>query len=93
MAVHTDYRRRGIGSRLVRHSLDALRDRGCPFVIVLGHSDYYPRFGFVPTSTYGIESQWEGVPEAAFTIIVLDEGALFGVKGVVRYRAEFGGVM
>ncbi|GAG06957.1 unnamed protein product, partial [marine sediment metagenome] len=40
-------------------------------------------------SKHGIRCQWEGVPDEAFMILVLDEGAMKGVSGTARYRAEF----
>ena len=89
LAVLPDRQRRGIGSQLVRRGLDVLRERGCPFVVVLGHPEYYPRFGFVPASARGLASQWEGVPDTAFMVLVLDEHAMAGVSGVAAYRDEF----
>ena len=89
MAVHPDRQRQGIGSRLVKRGLDILRDRGCPFVVVVGHPEYYPRFGFQPASGHGLASQWEGVPDAAFMVAILDTQAMAGVSGVARYRDEF----
>ena len=89
MAVLPDRQRQGVGSALVRHGLEALRARSCPFVIVLGHPEYYPRFGFEPASTYDIKCQWDGVPSDAFLILVLDQQAMDGVSGVARYRDEF----
>jgi putative acetyltransferase len=66
-----------------------LRQRGCPFVVVVGHPEYYPRFGFEPASARGLVSQWDGVPDAAFMVLILDANAMTGVSGVARYRAEF----
>jgi putative acetyltransferase len=91
MAVFPDRQRQGIGSRLVTRGLDLLRDRRCPFVVVVGHSEYYPRFGFEPASRHGLASQWAGIPDAAFLAIILDPGAMAGVSGVARYRDEFNG--
>jgi putative acetyltransferase len=48
LAVLPGRQRQGIGSQLVRRGLDSLRERGCPFVVVVGHPEYYPRFGFEP---------------------------------------------
>src|SRR5215204_3326406 len=48
MAVLPEYQRRGIGSRLVRVGLEECRRIGCDAVVVVGHAEYYPRFGFVP---------------------------------------------
>jgi putative acetyltransferase len=89
MAVSPALQKRGVGRQLVRHGLDSLRESGCPFVIVLGHPDYYPRFGFEPASAYRIESQWREVPDEAFLIMVFDHAALPKEGGVARYRPEF----
>jgi putative acetyltransferase len=89
MAVLPEYQGRGIGSRLVREGLRRLKRASIPFVIVLGHPGYYPRFGFSPASRYGIHCQWPDVPDPAFMILVFDEPALIGVSGVARYRDEF----
>ena len=89
MAVLPEYQRQGIGSALVESGLKTLRDRSCVFVVVLGHPDYYPRFGFEPASRRGIKSPWEGIPNEAFMILVLDEAQMKGVHGVARYRGEF----
>jgi putative acetyltransferase len=89
MAVLPDCQRQGIGSQLVRRGLDILRERGCPFVVVVGHPEYYPRFGFERASTHGLASQWDGVPDAAFMVLVLDVHAMAGVSGVAKYREEF----
>ncbi len=91
MAVLPDYQRRGIGSRLVKDSVTRLRDAKCPFLVVLGHPQYYPRFGFKPASCYGIECEW-AVPDEAFMVRVLDPTRMKGVKGIARYRPEFGRV-
>ena len=89
MAVLPDRQRSGIGSQLVTRGLDALRDRRCPFVVVVGHPEYYPRFGFEPASRHGLGSQWDGIPDAAFMAIILDPAAMEGVSGIARYRDEF----
>jgi putative acetyltransferase len=89
MAVTPDRQRRGIGSQLVGRGLDLLRERGCPFVVVVGHPEYYPRFGFETASGHGLASQWEGVPDTAFMVLILDEPAMAGVSGVAEYGEEF----
>jgi putative acetyltransferase len=93
MAVLPGHQRRGIGTALIERGLEMLREKGCPFVIVLGHADYYPRFGFVPASRYNLESQWEGIPDEAFMILVFDQKSLEGVRGVAKYREEFNEAM
>jgi len=93
MAVLPEHQREGIGSRLVEAGLHILREQSCPFVIVLGHPKYYPRFGFEPASRHGIRCQWEGVPDEAFMILFLDESTRLAARGVARYRDEFDDAM
>jgi putative acetyltransferase len=89
IAVLPNRQRKGIGSALIERGLALLREKGYPFVIVLGHPDYYPRFGFLPASQYNLRSQWEGIPDEAFMILIFDNKSLEGVQGVARYRDEF----
>jgi putative acetyltransferase len=89
MAVLPEFQRQGIGSKLVNVGLDIIKKNKHPFVIVLGHPTYYPRFGFVPASRYGIKSEYENVPDEAFMVLVLDPQALKGVSGIAKYRPEF----
>jgi putative acetyltransferase len=84
MAVLPGLQRRGIGSGLVRAGLEAARARGHRAVLVVGHPEYYPRFGFVPASRFGIRAPFE-VPDEAFLARELVPGGLAGVIGTVRY--------
>jgi len=93
MAVMPNRQRQGIGAKLIEAGGEILGERGCPFVIVLGHPEFYPRFGFVPASRHGLRCKWEGVPDAAFMVLVLDEATMAGVRGVARYRDEFDAAM
>lgn len=91
MAVRPTHQRRGVGTALVRRGMDMLRVAGYPFVIVLGHPDYYHRFGFERASERGLRSEFVGIPDDAFMIAVFDEEVLQGASGVVTYRPEFSG--
>lgn len=93
MAVLPERQRQGIGSRLFEAGLRILRKQDCPFVIVLGHPGFYPRFGCALASRCGLTCQWEGVPDEALMVLVFDEAAMAGVTGVARYRDEFGAAM
>jgi len=88
MAVLPAHQRNGIGSRLVERGLERLRAGGCPFVVVIGHADFYPRFGFRPARDYGLACAWD-VPAEAFMVNVLNPGIADRLTGVAEYRAEF----
>ena len=88
MGVLPEHQRKGIGGRLVQEGRRRLEAKGCPFVIVLGHDTYYPRFGFVRASLHGITCEWE-VPDEAFMVQVLDASTMQSVSGLAQYRHEF----
>lgn len=88
MGVLPACQRQGIGSQLVEAGLAACRQTDYGIVVVLGHPAYYPRFGFTPSKAHGIV--WEhAVPEEAFMVQALTEGALARTQGVVNYHPEF----
>ena len=88
MAVLPGHQRRGVGSALVRAGLEEARRLGHHVVIVLGHVDFYPRFGFVPASQAGIKAPFR-VHDEAFMVCELRPGALEGMAGEVAYPPEF----
>jgi putative acetyltransferase len=91
MAVLPSRQGQGVGSLLVRTGLAVCRDAGHRAVVVVGHPEYYPRFGFVRASRHGVA--WEHpVPDEAFMLLELYPDALGGLGGIARYQPEFGGV-
>lgn len=88
VAILPEYQNRGIGKALIEAALKKATDLGYQSVIVLGHETYYPKFGFRPTSKWGIKAPFE-VPEEAFMGLELVEGALEGVRGTVVYSKAF----
>lgn len=90
MAVVPELQRKGIGSRLVREGLATLKAAEHKGVVVLGHPHYYPRFGFVPASRFGLRSAIDASGEA-FMALELRDGSLDELRGgVAHYRPEFG---
>jgi putative acetyltransferase len=88
MAVLPACQRTGIGSELVRAGLDRCRQLGAGAAVVLGHPEYYPRFGFAPAARFGLCCEYD-VPLEAFMAMELRPGALRGASGTVRYHAAF----
>jgi predicted N-acetyltransferase YhbS len=88
VAVLPKYQGKGIGSELILEGMNRAKSLGFQSVVVLGHSEYYPRFGFVPASTYCITAPFE-VPNEAFMANELEPGALQEVSGIVEYAKEF----
>ena len=91
MAVLPEYQRQRIGSKLIKAGNRKLKDAGCPFIVVVGHADYYPRFGFRPASKYRIKCEWD-VPDNAFMLLVLDQAKMERVSGLAKYRHEFSSI-
>ncbi len=88
MAVLPEYQRQGIGSALVRAGLLECLRIGHEVVVVVGHPEYYPRFGFIPASSKGLRCEYE-VPDEAFMVAELRPGALVGKQGLVKYHPAF----
>ena len=88
MAVEPSRQRHGIGSALVERGLSACRKAGFEAVVVLGHPDYYPRFGFRRASRWLLRYETP-VPDEVFMALELRQGALEDGGGVVRYHTEF----
>ena len=91
MAVLPACQRRGIGSQMVRVGLDECRRLGYELVVLVGHPDYYRRFRFVPARPKGLQCDFE-VPDKAWMMLELQEGASVGRQGKVRFQPEFSGV-
>lgn len=86
MSVAPERQNEGIGSQLVRFGLDECRRAGFAAVVVLGHPEYYPRFGFRPASTAGLRSEYD-VPDPVFMVLALSPGV--DLSGIARYHAAF----
>lgn len=90
MAVLPSRQRQGIGSALVEAGLEHCRTAGFVAVVVLGHATYYPRFGFVRASDFGLGCEYD-VPEEVFMARELEPDALAHAlgPGLVRYHPAF----
>ncbi|MCG7635554.1 N-acetyltransferase [Gordonia McavH-238-E] len=87
-AVVPSHQRTGAGSAAVVAGLTAARELGENLVLVLGHAEYYPRFGFVPASRFGIRAPFD-VPDEAMMALPLDDARPVP-SGTIAYPAAFG---
>ena len=87
-AVLPRVQRTGAGSAAIRAGIEAARAVGEHLVIVVGHPEYYPRFGFTPASAFGIRASFE-VPDEALMALSLAPTAVTP-RGTIEYPAPFG---
>ena len=86
LAVRDGWQRRGIGGALVRAGIAACRTLGLAAIVVLGHPDYYPRFGFSAEAAATLRAPFSG---PSFMALELTPGAL-AAGGAVSYADAFG---
>jgi predicted N-acetyltransferase YhbS len=87
-SVRPGYQGKGIGSQLIRTALNKAKETGYHSVIVLGHKDYYPKFGFKTASLWNVRAPFE-VPDEIFMALELTENALENTAGEVQYSKAF----
>lgn len=88
VSVIPEQQKKGIGGQLIHHALKKAKEIGYHSVIVLGHKDYYPKFGFKQAHLWNIHAPFE-VPEEVFMALELTENSLDNVQGVVQYSKAF----
>ncbi len=87
VAVVPERQREGIGSQLIREGIARLQTAGIALIAVLGHADYYPRFGFARADERGIENEFGVGPE--FMVLELEQGAIARNHGLLQYAEAF----
>ncbi|GAA1568880.1 N-acetyltransferase [Kribbella sancticallisti] len=85
-AVLPQYQQQGVGDAVIRTALAAARAQGHHLVVLLGHTEYYPRFGFKPASTFGITSTF-AEPGPHLMALPLDSTAV--PAGMIRTPAAW----
>ena len=91
MAVLPQYQNQGIGTQLVKAGIEYCQSGKYDAIVVLGHPNYYPKFGFVPSVNYGIKSEYE-VPDEAFMLLELVPNSLKNHRGTIKYHELFNSV-
>ncbi|MBS4200031.1 N-acetyltransferase [Bacillus sp. FJAT-49732] len=89
IAVKPEYQKKGIGSSLIHEGLERVTELGYGLVLLIGHPSYYPRFGFKPARSFGLELRQFDVPDDVFMICELRTGELERIQGELRYPTAF----
>jgi putative acetyltransferase len=87
LSVLPEFQNRGIGSRLIREGLEAAKREGYDAAVVLGHTEYYPRFGFSRAKDCGLDNEYNALD--SFMVLELRDGGLERIRGLVKYAPEF----
>lgn len=88
VTVLPEYQKQGIGGMLIEHAHKRAAEMGFESIILLGHADYYPRFGYKKASEFGIKIPFDA-PDEYCMAIELTKNGLTGVSGTVEYPKEF----
>lgn len=88
MAVLPNFQNQGVGSALVREGLSRAEQQGFKHVFVLGHPNFYPKFGFKPSRPMGVEAPFS-VPDDVFMAYEIKKNSLDGIQGKVKYPPAF----
>ena len=88
VSVARGHQKKGIGGKLIGAALEKAKELGYVSVVVLGHPEYYPKFGFKKASEWNIKAPFE-VPDEVFMAMELRGDALQGVEGIVQYSSAF----
>ena len=86
--MRPEHQRSGIGGKLIQAGLRACHDLGHDLIFVLGHADYYPRFGFTTAKTLGFTCEYP-VPDEHFMVAELTPQAARERRGLVKYHPAF----
>lgn len=89
IAIDPAHQRRGYGGKLIQAGLQACKDKDIPHVFLLGHTTYYPRFGFQPAANYGVI--YGDKAHDAFMCLELTSGSLDTVAGRMVFHQAFNG--
>ena len=88
VAVLPEFQGNGIGAKLIEAAHHKAKELGFGSVVLLGHENYYPKFGYKLTKEFGIKLPFD-VPDANCMAIELTENALLNISGIVQYPKEF----
>jgi predicted N-acetyltransferase YhbS len=81
ISVLPEYQNKGIGQKLINHTIKLSREMGYKAILIYGDPEYYKRFGFKESKEYNITNNDKKYP-AALLVFELYSNALNGINGV-----------
>ncbi|HBQ61902.1 MAG TPA: GNAT family N-acetyltransferase [Balneolaceae bacterium] len=88
VSVLPDHQRKGIGKMLIRTAHNKAKELGFRSVVLIGHEDYYPKFGYKEAQYFGISFPFEAPAENCMAIELFPD-SLAKVSGEVVYPEAF----
>lgn len=88
LAILPDYQNHKIGGSLIKEGHLLAKKLGYPVSVVMGHAEYYPRFGYIPASEFGIRSPFE-VSSEDFLAVELLPNTIQHISSLVQYSSDF----
>lgn len=88
LSVLPHFQGQGIGGMLIKKAHSIAKKLNHKLIVLIGHANYYPRFGYVRADKYGIKLAFE-VPEENFMVKVLGKNGMDAINGIVAYPKEF----
>lgn len=88
LSVAPAFQRNSIGSKLIEAAHQRAKKLGYAAIVLLGHKDYYPRFGYKKASLFGVSFPFNA-PDDCCMVAELRKNALRGISGVVCYSQAF----
>lgn len=89
IAVLPEYQRQGIGKQLIAEGLLRCKELGYGLVLLIGHPTYYPKFGFKPARSIGLELKQFDVPDDEFMVYEAFENTRRRIEGELQYPKAF----
>jgi putative acetyltransferase len=89
IAVKPAFQKQGIGSQLIAEGIRRCKALGYGIILLIGHPSYYPKLGFQPARSYGLELKQFEVSDDVFMVYELEEGKLQEIRGELQYPSAF----
>lgn len=88
LSILPEYQKQGIGAKLVNHTIREAKKLEYCGIVIFGHPDYYPKFGFKNAEEYGITTA-EDKNFDAFMALPLYDNAFDNIKGKFHENPVF----